>query len=220
MQRMAESKLSGADAGAGPLVLGLNEQSWRRLGLKAPPTDPLRLRDFLLAEDAADAIADADEFSRGIRRAVRIQCALTAGLHKRSGVPWKDWVEVNFKVGYACLNRYQVAAQLQLGLIERNLPLLVNEGQSRALAPFRKHEKFWEMVASFTKALPPAKEIEERMPRLLGMTAVNKSGARIRLHRILVRVLQAIPSGQDRALHEALVLIRQAVAVLEKGGAS
>lgn len=200
-------------------TFALDAATLSRLGLKAPPKDPRLLAEFLLAEDAADGALDADEFARGVRRAVRISLALSAKLHQRSGQPWKRWVEAQFKVGYACFHRYHVAAQLQVGLIARKLPLLENEYQSRALAPFRRHEKFWSVVSSFREGLPPAQELKARVPALLGLKSPAMAGARVKLHRILSWVLRTNDDEDDPAVHEALELVREAIALLEKGSA-
>lgn len=191
------------------------------LGLRPPPKDRLLLTEFLKAEDAADGAIDAEGFARGIRRAVRIQFALTAKLHRGSGLHWKQWVEAHFKVGYACLNRYQVAARLQIELIRRKMPLLENEAQSRVLAPLCRHEKFWEKVGTFSGRLPAAKELQVRLPILLGL-AQSRSDVtqRIQLHRALVKAVQAVPDSDDELVGRALDLVREAMGLLEKGGAT
>ena len=203
-------------------VLRVDERILARLGLKPPPSDPRLLGEFLVADDAADAELDADEFARGIRRAVRLNLALSAGLHRQAGQPWKEWVEAHFKVGYACFNRYHVAADLQIGLIARGLPLLANEHQSRSIAPFRKHEKFWDALATdaFKRGFPPAAELKTRLGQALGLASLAaRSTTRIKLHRILQRVVTAVPgTEEDPAVGEALALVRRAIAVLANGG--
>jgi hypothetical protein len=191
-----------------------------RLGLPVPPQDPVLLGAFLQQDDAADAAIAVDEFSRGIRRAIRIRLALGASLHRRAKMPWKDWVEAHFRVGYACFNRYHVAAQLQLGLLQRGLPLLVSESQSRLIAPLRRHERFWEAMGTFSGELPSAAELRKRLLQSLGIAATEATlSERVRLHRILVK-LAASPAKEDAVVGQALGLVRQALAVLERGGAA
>jgi hypothetical protein len=201
-------------------ALRVDEKILARLGLKLPPSDPRLLGEFLTADDAADAASDADEFTRGVRRAVRLSQALSAGLHRQARQPWKQWVEAHFKVGYACFHRYHVAADLQIGLITRGLPLLANENQSRNIAPFRRHERFWEALATFPHGFPPAAELKTRLRSALGLEAVSAAATtRIKLHRILQRVVTAVPVSEDEpVVMEALSLVRRAIAVLEKGG--
>ena len=203
-------------------ALRIDEKILARLGLKPPPSDPRLLGEFLVADDAVDAELDADEFARGIRRAVRLRLALAAGLHRQAGQRWKEWVEVHFKVGYACFHRYHVAADLQVGLIARGLPLLTNENQSRSIAPFRKHERFWDALATdaFKRGFPPAAELKNRLGQALGLESLAaRSTTRIKLHRILQRVVTAVPgTEEDPAVVEALTLVRRAIGLLEKGG--
>lgn len=197
---------------------GLDETTYAALGLKLPPADPRLLGEFLRTEDAADGAIDADEFARGIRRAIRIQLALRAKLHRGSGMHWKQWVEAKFKVGYACLHRYQVAAQLQVALIQRQLPLLENEHQSRVLAPFRHHEDFWQVLPSLGRPLPPAKELQAKLPVALGLArSTQEATERVRLHRLLLKIIHSAPDSGDTVMNQALNLLRQAVALLEKG---
>lgn len=197
----------------------LDDATLLALGLKAPPQDPRLLAAFLQTEDAADGAIDADGFARGIRRAVRIQLALDAKLHHGSGLRWKQWVESNFRLGYASLNRYQVAARLQIGLIQRKLPRLENEFQSRVLAPFLRHEKFWATVSTLGSVLPPAKELQVRLPVLLGLaSSAERMTARLRLHRLLLKIVHSLPEPEDAVVGRALSLLRQAIAELEKGG--
>jgi hypothetical protein len=219
---LGSSALLAVPADTTPLALPLDEPILKRMGLKLPPSDPRLLAEFLQAEDRADAAADADGFSRGIRRALRIHLALAAKLHERDRQPWKVWVEARFQVGYACFNRYHVAAELQVGLLSRGLPLLVNEHQSRVLAPFRRHERFWRVLADAASktGLPPAAELKQRLPVLLGVTRVQTAATpRIRLHRILGKLVHGTPAGDDPAVAQALGLLRQAIVVLEKGAA-
>ena len=203
-------------------ALRIDEKILARLGLKPPPSDPRLLGEFLTADDAADAASDADEFTRGVRRAVRLSQALSAGLHRQAGQRWKEWVEAHFKVGYACFHRYHVAADLQIGLIARGLPLLANENQSRSIAPFRKHERFWAALATdaFKRGFPPAAELKTRLGQALGLESLAaRSTTRIKLHRILQRIVTAVPgTDEDPAVMEALALVRRAIGVLEKGG--
>src|SRR5258708_3612007 len=112
----------------------------------ALPSDPRLLAEQLKADDAADALIDAEEFTRGIRRAIRLQLAYQARLHRLSGQRWTEWVSAHFQAGYSCYQRYHLAAELQVGLLSRGLPALANENQARAMAPLRKHEKFWDVV--------------------------------------------------------------------------
>jgi hypothetical protein len=197
----------------------LDGKIFARLGLKVPPSDSKLLGEFLVSEDAADAELDADEFARGIRRAVRLSLALSTGLHRQARQPWKEWVETRFKIGYACFHRYHVAAELQIGLISRGLPLLANEHQSRSIASFRRHENFWSALATFKSGFPPAAELKTQLRKTLGLeTLAAKTTTRIKLHRILARVVVAVPAGEDDpAVVAAVTLIRRAIAVLEKG---
>lgn len=206
-----------------PVLSGVNEKAMVQLGLKVPPADPRLLATFLVSEDAADAEADADNFARGIRRAVRLSLALTAGLHRKAGMQWREWVERTFKVGYACFNRYHVAAQIQIELITRGLPLLSSETQSRSIAAFRKHERLWDALGapSFNGGYPAGNELKTRLRSLLGIKAIEKAGTpRIRLHRTLAKILAQMPSSEESPVAEALVLIRRAISILEKGATS
>lgn len=198
-----------------------DEKVLAQLGLKAPPSDPALLGEYLIADDADDAATHADEFSRGIRRAVRLSLAFSAGLHRQAQTPWKVWVDTNFKGGYACFRRYHVASELQIGLISRGLPLLTTEHQSRSIAPFRRHEKFWEALATFKPVLPPAVELKNRLRTALGEVApAAEATPRIKLHRILNRLIAALPANDDDPLViEAVALVRRAVAMLEQGAA-
>ncbi len=190
-----------------------------QIGLKPPPADPTLLGAFLAADDIADAVSDADEFARGIRRAVRLNLALTAGLHRRARQPWRQWVEAHFNVGYACFNRYHVAAELQIGLISRGLPRLKNEHQSRSIAALRRHEKFWDALATFEHGYPPAAELKRRLRAALGLEALAASTTmRIKLHRLLRRVATVPGTDDDPSVGEALALVRRALGILEKGG--
>jgi hypothetical protein len=191
-----------------------------QIGLKPPPADPKLLGAFLAADDRADADSDADEFARGIRRAVRLNLALSAGLHRQARQPWREWVEAHFKFGYACFNRYHVAAELQIGLMTRGLPRLINEHQSRSIAPFRRHDKFWTALATFEPELPPAAELKSRLRAALGLGELAAGTTpRIKLHRLLQRIAAATPRPEDDpAVREALALVRLALGVLEKGG--
>lgn len=191
-----------------------------RLGINAPPSDPRLLAEFLLTEDRADAAVDADGFARGIRRALRIHLAFRAKLHEHDRQPWKVWVESHFEVGYACFNRYHIAAELQLGLVSRGLPLLTTEAQSRALAPFRRHEKFWSVLAgdAFQPELPPAAVLQVKLPALLGILhASSPITPRLRLHRTLDKLVRQTPT--DAGVAPALALLRQALALLAQGSA-
>ncbi len=196
-----------------------DEKVLAQLGLKAPPSDPALLGEYLIADDAADAAIHADEFSRGIRRAVRLRLAFSAGLHRKAQTPWKEWVDTNFTMGYDCFRRYQVAAELQIGLISRGLPLLTTEHQSRSIAPFRRHEKFWEALATFKPVLPPAVELKNRLRTALGEVApAAEATPRIKLHRILNRLLTDLPThDDDPSVIEAIALVRRAMVVLEQG---
>lgn len=200
-------------------AFGVDEKVFARLGLKTPPSDPRLLAEFLVADDAADAANQADEFARGIRRAVRLNLAFAAGLHRRARQPWKTWVEGHFKIGYACFHRYHVAAELQIGLITRGLPLLTTEHQSRSIAPFRRHEKFWAALAAFKTHLPPAAELKSRLRSSLDLDSLAaKVPPRIKLHRVLQRVAAAVPTAEDDpAVVAALTLLGRAIAILEKG---
>lgn len=132
---MARFLAGPANSGAEPtknLSRAIDDTILARLGLKIPPTDPSLLGSFLTADDAADAASDADEFTRGIRRAVRLSLARSAGLHRLARQPWKAWVEANFHIGYACFHRYHAAAELQIGLIARVPPV----AHERAPEPF------------------------------------------------------------------------------------
>lgn len=201
-------------------VLGIDGKILARLGLKTPPSDPRLLAEFLIADDAADAASQRDEFARGIRRAVRLNFALAAGLHRRARQPWKAWVETHFKTGYASFHRYRVAAELQIGLIARGLPLLANEHQSRSIAPFRRHAQFWSVLAAFQQGgLPPASELKSRLRSSLGLDSLAaKVSPRVKLHRVLQRTVAAVPTFEDdSSIVAALTLLRRAIAILEQG---
>ena len=124
--------------------------------------------------------------------------------------------------GYACFNRYHVAAELQIGLVRRGLPMLTTEAQNRALAPFRRHGKFWEALAreEFKRGFPSGSELQSRLRTLFGLE--NETSAvtpRIKLHRLLGRILCGPASeNNDPAVVEAMALLRRAVTILEKGG--
>lgn len=202
-----------------PSIPSLDPAVLAELGLKSPPTDSRLLAAYLETEDLADGELDAGQFARGIRRAVRLKLAFSAKLHRQAGQTWAVWVRTHFKAGYECYHRYHRAAELQVGLISRGLPLLTNENQSRALAPFRRHEKFWDAVAvSFKEGFPTAPELRQRLQQALGVEPKPASSTpRIKLHRILTRVVQATPPGDDPTVGQALALVRQAIAILEKG---
>lgn len=216
---------SGREAGAFPTALtvrSLDPKILARLGLAdfgSLPSDPRLLAEKLRTDDAADAAIDAEEFTRGIRRAIRLGVAYEARLHRLSGQRWTEWVSAQFQAGYSCYQRYHLAAELQIGLLSRNLPPLANEHQARAMAPLRKHAQFWEAVAAnFAGGFPPGHELRQRLQSALGLTAKPASSTpRIKLHRILTRVVQATPPGDDPAVAHALALVRQAIATLEKG---
>jgi len=199
----------------------IDEKILTVLGLKAPPSDPRLLTEFLVADDVADAESDADDFSRGIRRAVRLHLALCAGLHRRAGQRWKEWVEKTFKVGYARFNRYHVAATIQVELVSRGLPRLASESQSRAIASLRRHEKIWETLGSegFKNGLPDGNELKARLRKMLGVETLEvTSTGRIKLHRYLLRGTHIASDDSNPLVAEAHALLRQAIRILEKGG--
>jgi len=129
----------------------IGEDVLRQLGLAGligAPVDPRLLIEHLKADDQADAAIGSEEFQRGIRRAVRLGLAKSAGLHRRAGKTWVQWVNEHFlEVGYETYQRFRVAGELQVGLLSRGLPPLVSTYQSRALAPFLKHPGFWDALS-------------------------------------------------------------------------
>lgn len=193
-----------------------------QLGLKPPPADPRLLAAYLDSEDAADAEVDSDGFRRGIRRAARLGLAFSAKLHRKARQTWTVWVRERFKAGYECYHRYHRAAELQVGLIARGLPALVNENQARALAPYRRHEEFWSVLASdtFKQGFPNGVELKGRIRKALGLEALAAaSTARIKLHRSLERIMASTSNpDDDLAVKEALGIVRRAISVLERGG--
>jgi hypothetical protein len=196
-----------------PKVLG-------KLGLQPPPTDPRLLAAYLAKDDLADGTADADNFARGIRRAVRLDFAFAAKLHHQANQSWVEWVEAHFKAGYECYRRYHRAAELQLGLATRNLPLLTNENQARTLGSFRKHEQFWTAIGkSFPTEFPAGPEVKQKMQAALGLNAPSESMTpRVKLHRHLHQLVKSTPAD-DETVASALELLRRAIAVLEGGAA-
>ena len=221
MERRLIDEAAGNATGDG--LASLDPKVFAQLGLKPPPADLRLLAAYLEAEDAADAETDSDGFARGIRRAARLSLALTAKLHRKTGQTWTVWVSERFKAGYECYQRYHRAAEVQIGLITRGLPTLTDENQARALAPFRRHERFWEAMGddSFKKGLPAGVELTMRLRKALGLEALASAGtARIKLHRILERIVGSTSNPDDEpAVMEALGMIRRAMSVLEKGGA-
>jgi len=181
---------------------------------------PRLLADHLKADDAADARTDFDAFTRGIRRAVRLEIAFRAKLHCLEKKTWKQWVCENFQsAGYDSFRRHAVAAELQMGLIARNLPLLVSNSQSRALAPLRRLPGFWEALASesFKNGFPVHEELEGQLRRMLG-AKIRKGGRtpEIQLLRTLTRVAKGVPSAAPGTqVDQALALISRAIAILE-----
>lgn len=204
----------------------LDAETLAKLGLAqlaALPSDPRVLGEALLADDRVDASVDSDEFSRGIRRAVRLELAFRAKLHERAGQTWKAWIGEHFPAGYPSYRRYRVAAELQVGLVRRGLPLLVSNYQSRALAPLRRHARFWEILAGgfLKEGFPEQAALRSGLERALGVQTLRRSTARIRLHRRLRRAVATVPAADaDPAVGQALALVGRAIAVLEQGGAS
>lgn len=189
-----------------------------RLGLKIPPTEPKLLAEFLQSEDAADGDIDADEFARGIRRAIRLRLAFSAKLHRQAGQTWTVWVQEHFKAGYECYQRYRRAAELQVGLASRGLPLLTHEHQARAIAPFRRHERFWDALAEFKHDFPAGTELKKRVCSALGLESLDAGATtRIKLHRALERIVAANAADNETVVTEALTLVRRAIAILAQG---
>jgi hypothetical protein len=183
-------------------------------------TDPRQLALQLQADDESDGKLYLDEFSRGIRRAVRLQLAFEAQLYRHSGQTWKEWVAGKFHAGYECYQRYRLAAEIQAGLIERGLPMLVNEAQARALVPFRKHAKFWDVLKEkFSGGFPTGSELRKEIRQALQVKPVAVARTpRLSLHRSLSRLLEATPKNEDDpSVVEALALMRRAILLLEKG---
>lgn len=200
-----------------PPTAPLDPEVLSRLGLQPPPTDPRLLAAYLAKDDLADGTADADNFARGIRRAVRLDLAFAAKLHRQANQPWVEWVQAHFKAGYECYRRYHRAAELQIDLISRNLPLLTNENQARTLGAFRNHEQFWTVIGkSFPGGFPSAPELRQKLQSALGLGPKPETTPRIKLHRLLGKIVQSTPAD-DVTVSPALELIRQAITVLEKG---
>lgn len=181
------------------------------------PSEPRLLLETLKTDDATDGATSADDFSRGIRRAVRLHLAFRAKLHRRENRSWREWVSEHFQAGYSCYQRYRIAAELQLGLLSRGLPALSNEFQARSLAPLRRHAQFWEKLADeFKEGFPAGEQIRPRLEAALGILSSAAAPARVRLHRALTRIL-AGNSGDVPGTGEALALVRRALALLETG---
>ena len=125
-----------------------------------------------LADDQADAKVGSDDFARGVRRAVRLWLAKSAGLHRRTGKTWVDWVSEHFsEVGYETYQRFHIASELQVGLLSRGLPPLASTYQSRALAPFRKCSGFWDALSGdlLKNGFPPRDELRRQLQSKLGL---------------------------------------------------
>jgi len=202
----------------------MDESILTKLGLArlvSAPTDPRLLTELLKDDDQTDAKVYVDEFSRGIRRAVRLHIAYRAKLHRASGKTWKEFIEAEFQAGYDCYVRYYRAAELQISLIKRGLPVLTNEAQSRVLAPMRRHIKFWEAISSdaFKAGFPSAPDLKVKVEKALGLdkASVNQP-ARVELHRKLQSIVQTTSAGEDPLVAQALGLVERAVALLENGG--
>jgi hypothetical protein len=87
-------------------------------GLVGAPTDPKLLIEHLLTDDQTDAKVGSDDFSRGVRRAVRLWLAKSAGLHRRTGKTWMEWVSEHFsEAGYETYQRFHIAGEIQVGLL-------------------------------------------------------------------------------------------------------
>ena len=184
-------------------------------------TDPRQLALQLQADDEADGKLYLDEFSRGIRRAIRLQLAFAAQLHRREGQTWKEWVAGRFQAGYECYQRYRRAAEIQVGLIERGLPLLANEAQARALVPFRRHAKFWEVLAErFKTGFPTGTDLRKIMQEALEVKPTYVTHTpRLVLHRALSRLVGATVASEEPSVVEAMALLRRAIHLLEQGSA-
>lgn len=205
----------------------IDEKVLRQLGLAnltSAPSDPRLLAEHLKADDDKDSATDSDEFARGIRRAVRLQLAFRAKLHRHVGKTWKAWVSEHFKAGYPCYQRYHVAAELQVGLISRGLPKLESGYQSRVLAPFRKCAGFWDALSvdSLKNGFPPANELKTHLQSALGgKSSAPAPSPRIQLHRALSRIAKQFPSSKvDELVARALSSVASAIAVLEGKGAA
>jgi hypothetical protein len=188
-------------------------------GLIGAPTDPRLLVEHLLADDKADAKIGSDDFARGIRRAVRLWLAKSAGLHRRAGKTWVEWVREHFsEIGYETYQRFHVAGELQVGLLCRGLPPLTSTYQSRALAPFRKHSGFWDALSGdFLKnGFPPRDELRRQLQSRLGLPLTTvESTARTQLHRALRRAIKTVPAScDDPTVGRALSAVNRAIAIL------
>lgn len=199
-------------------AVAIDEKVLGRLGLKIPPSEPKLLAAFLQREDAAEGDIDADEFARGIRRAIRLSLAFSAKLHRQAGQTWTVWVREHFKAGYESYQRYRRAAELQVGLAARGLPLLTHEHQARAIAPFRRHERFWDALSEFKDGLPAGTELKKRVCSAMGLESLAAGATtRIKLHRALERIVAASAAENEIVVAEALTFVRRAIAILEQG---
>ena len=188
-------------------------------GLVGAPSDPRLLIEHLKADDQADAKIGSDDFARGIRRAVRLWLAKSAGVHRRAGKTWVAWVGEHFSgIGYETYQRFHIAGELQVGLLSRGLPPLASSYQSRALAPFRKHTGFWDALSGdlLKNGFPPRDELRRQLQSRLGLQPTTaESTARIQLHRALRRAVKSVPASCDDAtVGRALSAVARAIAIL------
>jgi hypothetical protein len=177
------------------------------------------LIEHLKADDRADAKVGADDFSRGVRRAVRLWMAKSAGLHRRSKKSWVEWVSEHFSdVGYETYQRFHIAGELQVGLLSRGLPPLTSVYQSRTLAPFRKCPGFWDALAgdALRKGFPPRDALRAHLQTAFGQEPVSRAvTTRIQFHRALRSAVRAIPAScDDSTVGRALSAVNRAIAIL------
>ncbi len=226
--RMMGQRSNDGEAGASRpqrARVRMDEKLLQQLGLPNlvnAPEEPRLLSELLKQDDAVDAKADLDEFSRGIRRSVRIHIALKAKLHHTSGKTWREWVASEFDIGYECYQRWYRTAELQMALLQRGLPPLTSERQSRALMPLSRHEKFYEALGaeSFKGGYPSSGELRTQVEKALGLTQAVDMPMRIQLHRKLEAIVQNTAAGEDQLVAQALGLVARAVGLLANGGAT
>jgi hypothetical protein len=203
------------------VTLATQDKILERLGLSSlshAPSDPKQLAKYLVRTDRADAAADLDEFSRRIRRAVRIRIAFDLKLHRAEGMTWKAWVSKRFASGYKTYQRSNKTAELQVELLAHGLPLLTNENQARALCPFMGHEGFWAAMAEgpYAGGYPTANELKAYMQLKLDPSpgkALPDERTLLRLRLESIERSITAPAG-DEVVKLALGLVARAVAVL------
>jgi hypothetical protein len=209
-------------------MVAVNPEALISLGVESLcrlPTDPGRLTKVLRMDDKADGCADMDAFSRGIRRFCRFDVGVRSGCPEAAGMNVKEWLNVNFAGGYLAYRRYKIATELQGGLIARGLPLLRNENQARALAPYRNDPRFWQKLseARGPDGFPIAADLAETLGKNLGKPGARKAppASEASLLEGLEQIRTAamsIPSTKDGVLPELVWHIARAIDLLRPPG--